>query len=285
MDLMPQVVVGVDGSDPGRAALRLAAAEAARRRATLRVVCAYEPAWPSSLYSVSPDVERLVRERAEQVAREAAHDARRFAFDIEVVGEAVAGDPGEVLIDAADSAALLVIGHRGQGGFASLMLGAVSHMVAMHARVPVLVARGDTDPGDKPVVVGVDHRSEHAVCAAFEEAATRGRGLVAVHAYTVPVPAWPVVSLPIPCEPDVVRDAAFEELSAALAPWREKFPTVSVKAVTGRGSAARMLVGMSSGAAVMVVGSRGHTAAVGTLLGAVGMQLLHHSDCPVLIAH
>ncbi|WP_203897372.1 universal stress protein [Virgisporangium aliadipatigenens] len=285
MELTPQVVVGVDGSDPGRAALRLAAAEAARRRSALRVVCAFEPDWPSSLYGASPDVQRLVRERAEQVAREAAHDARRFAPDVEVVGEAVAGDPGEVLIDAADSAGLLVIGHRGHGGFASLMLGAVSHMVAMHARVPVLVARGDTEPGDKPVVVGVDHTSEHAVRAAFEEAATRGCALVAAHAYTVPVAAWPVVSLPIPCEPDVVRNAAFEELNAALAPWRDKFPAVPVKPVAARGSAARMLVGMSSGAAVVVVGSRGHTAAVGTLLGAVGMQLLHHSDCPVLIAH
>jgi nucleotide-binding universal stress UspA family protein len=285
MDLNPYVVVGVDGSDPGRAALRLAAAEAARRGAALRVVCAYEPDWPSSLYGASPEVERLVRQRAERTAREAAAQARAFAPEVNVSGIAIPGAPGEALLDAAHTAALLVIGNRGHGGFASLMLGAVSHMVATHARVPVLVARGDTDAADRPVVVGVDHLSEHAVGAAFEEASTRGCGLVAVHAYTVPVPAWPVVSLPIPYEPDVVRAVAFEELNAALGPWRDKFPAVPVKAVAGQGSAARMLVGMSSEAAVVVVGSRGHGAAVGTLLGAVGMQLLHHADCPVLIAH
>jgi len=82
-----------------------------------------------------------------------------------------------------------------------------------------------------------------------------------------------------------VREATTHELEAALAPWREKYPRLPVKGLVGRGSAAKVLVDVSGSAALVVVGSRGHGGLVGTLLGSVGLQLLHHAECPVMIVH
>ena len=84
---------------------------------------------------------------------------------------------------------------------------------------------------------------------------------------------------------NAVRDAAANDLNVALAPWREKYPAVQVQARTAPGSAAKKLVELSGEAGLLIVGSRGHGAIVGSLLGSVGLQLLHHADCPVMIVH
>jgi len=84
---------------------------------------------------------------------------------------------------------------------------------------------------------------------------------------------------------DAVRAAAAEDLNAALAPWRDKHPTMPVTAVIGPWSPAKNLVDASSEAGLLIVGSRGHGALVGSLLGSVGLQLLHHADCLVMIVH
>jgi nucleotide-binding universal stress UspA family protein len=54
--------------------------------------------------------------------------------------------------------------------------------------------------------------------------------------------------------------------------------------MVARGNPARILVGASHTAQLIVVGNRGHGSLVGTMLGSVSLQLLHHADCPVLIA-
>ena len=80
---------------------------------------------------------------------------------------------------------------------------------------------------------------------------------------------------------DLSQARSLDEL---LSPWRDKYPKVPVEALVTRDSPARVLVGVSRTARLVVVGSHGHGAVAGTLLGSVGSQLLHHADCPVLIA-
>ena len=75
-----------------------------------------------------------------------------------------------------------------------------------------------------------------------------------------------------------------ERLLDQLAGWREKYPEVRVEALVSHAGAAAVLVGVSRTAQLVVVGSRGHGAVAGTLLGSTGLQLIHHADCPVLIA-
>ncbi|GIJ48153.1 hypothetical protein Val02_50390 [Virgisporangium aliadipatigenens] len=278
-----EIVVGVDGSTQSRAALRFAAAEAARHDAALRIVAAYETDVRAARFGGAERLEQVVRELSEEIVAEAVAEVRTAT----ATGAAIAGTPGHVLLDASRGARLLVVGNRGHGGFGSLLLGSVSQHVALNAQVPVVVVRGNAEPAGRPVIAGVDtlERADAVLGVAFAEAAARGTGVVAVHAYRVPVPAWTITYAPIPGEAEAIRQAAAEDLDTALASWREKYPSVPVEALVGRGSAARMLVDISHSGALVVVGSRGHNATVGALLGSVATQLLHHSDSPVLIAH
>jgi nucleotide-binding universal stress UspA family protein len=142
---METIVVGVDGSECARAALEFAAREAALRKARLRIVCAWEipPAVYAGGFAPALDQPTLdgFRDGAETVAREAVAAANELQTAIECEGKAVQGQPAEVLLQEARDADLIVVGNRGHGGFASLLLGSVSHQVVQHAPCPVTVVR------------------------------------------------------------------------------------------------------------------------------------------------
>ncbi len=138
---METVVVGVDGSDGSKAALAFAAHEAALRGATLRVVTAWELPYSTFAGGLMPPVNLadVVREDAERVARAAAEEAEALEPGIYVEHLAVQGQPAEVLVDESRNAAAVVVGTRGHGGFASLLLGSVGQQVVHHAACPVVV--------------------------------------------------------------------------------------------------------------------------------------------------
>ncbi|MGA5298808.1 universal stress protein [Nucisporomicrobium flavum] len=269
------IVAGTDGTAPGEAAVRWAAREAARRDVPLRIVSAYEP---------QPGAQDE-RHLTEAVLDAAVVQARAAAaFHIRIEAHAVPGDPVTALLGQAD-AALLVVGNRGRGGFASLLLGSVSQRVATHAQVPVAVVRGRTEIASGPVVAGVDDSpaASGVLGAAFEAASHRDAPLAIVRSYTSPVPLWvgdiPAVDNAVPR----VHAEELERLEQEVAPWREKYPEVDVEAVVSPDGAAAVLVAVSHSARLVVVGSRGHGTVVNTLLGSTGLQLLHHAGCPVLV--
>jgi len=140
---METIVVGVDGSECARDALVRAAKEAALRGARLQVVCAWEI--PPAVYAggLAPAIDQATldgfRENAEAVVREAVAEVERVQPSVPCEGEALEGQPAEVLLDQARDASLIVVGTRGRGGFASLLLGSVSQQVVHHAPCPVLV--------------------------------------------------------------------------------------------------------------------------------------------------
>lgn len=145
---MAGIVVGVDGSEGGTAALEFAAAEAALRAAPLRVVSAWEV--PASTYSggafgagfeVPLDVETLdaFRARAQQIADDAVAAVKKLQPAVEVEAVAAQGQPADALIAQSADAELIVVGRRGLGGFKSLLLGSVSQQVVHYATCPVVV--------------------------------------------------------------------------------------------------------------------------------------------------
>ncbi|MEV8516482.1 universal stress protein [Dactylosporangium sp. NPDC051484] len=275
-----RIVVGYDGSDEARWAVDWAAAEAERTGSQLQIVNAYQIAWPGAYYIAVAEQITAAREAAEQLVAEIVTRVRERGTGIDVFGVSVEAPPASTLLDLGDAGArMIVVGNRGAGGLTNLVMGSVSQQVATHSHVPVVVVRGRSGALDGPVVVGVDGSasSDAALALAFEAARVRGAEVVAVRAHVMPAqPALPVEHI------DAQERAA---LDASLAGWQEKYPDVKVEALVADGRAAKVLVGVSHTAQLVVVGSRGHGGFAGLLLGSVGQQLMHHAECPVLIAH
>ncbi|RSM73789.1 universal stress protein [Actinoplanes sp. ATCC 53533] len=283
----PAIVVGIDGSEQSRTAVRWAASEARLHDIPLKILTAYTWNGPPEAFGGVGELPDVITQQFDQLAAGAVAEARAWEPGIEVSGAAVTGDPASVLLDAGRTAALLVVGNRGRGGFASLLLGSVSQQVATHATGPVVVVRGQRETPSGPVMVGVDGSAsaQRALALGFDEAQRRGRGLLAVRSYPVPMPPYGMDMPPLPYDQDAASRDAARDLDATLTPWRDKYPAVRVQTLIEPGSPARNLVDASREATLLIVGSRGHGALVGSLLGSVGQQLLHHADCPVMIVH
>ncbi|HXV91707.1 MAG TPA: universal stress protein [Pseudonocardia sp.] len=287
------VVVGVDGSDQALEAVRWGAREAARRRATLRLVQAF--AWPGGHHVGEPylgvDERELLRRTAREQVADAAAAAAEVAPGLEIEREVRDGHPSPLLVAESRRAQLVVLGDRGLGGFTGLLVGSVAVELAAHAACPVVVVRGaglDTPPVDKglvgegPIVVGVDGSptSEAAVAFAFEAAASRGVPLVAVHTWQ-DLYLDPAAAVVIDWQAVETEEKAL--LSERLAGWCTKYPDVEVRRLVQCDRPARVLVEQSRQAQLVVVGSRGRGGFRGLLLGSVSQALLHHSACPVAV--
>jgi nucleotide-binding universal stress UspA family protein len=141
---MPGIVVGVDGSETSRRALAWASQEATLRQAHLTVLTVHEN--PEGHWTGNPLYYREsgpAQERAEAAAEDAL---TRGGYRGHASVRAVAGLAAEQLIEASRDADLLVVGSRGEGGFARLLMGSVSTQVVHHALCPVVVIPADWQP-------------------------------------------------------------------------------------------------------------------------------------------
>ncbi|MGI5240131.1 universal stress protein [Dactylosporangium sp. CA-139066] len=285
------VVVGVDGSHDGVHALQWAAADAARRHHPLHLVHACE-----SLQHLYPPVglalpvayQEDARQIAERTVALAVVHARDVAADLRITTEIVVDRPVPALLNASRHASLVVVGNRGFGGFAALLVGSTGVQLAAHAECPVVIVRRHgraAGPEAGRVVVGVDgsHDAEHALQFAFEQAAFRGAGLTAVHGYWLPAAAEAGGITAVVYDGDEVREEQRRVASESLAGWREKYPEVDVRLNIVHGSAAGVLTDAAAGAELLVVGARGHGGFPGLHLGSVSQAVLHHASCPVAV--
>ncbi len=285
------IVVGVDGSLAADRALHWAAQEAQRRRRPLHVVHAqvvaatYAGAGVFSALS-APDVAQLLAGSRSLLA-DAAATARAIAADVEVTSELAERSPAHALVEASARAQLMVMGARGHGGVASLLLGSVSTQVAMHARCPVVVVKDVEDP-DRPrdgVVVGIDGspHDEQAIGFAFDQASSLGTSLDVVHAWSFghgPLTGAVAEALAAEYRVEPQRELLVSE---ALAGWREKYPDVHVHTSVVHGLAVPVLLKQCDGAELLVVSSRGRGGFTGLLLGSVSHVLLQRAGCPVAV--
>lgn len=135
------IVVGVDGSEPSKEALRWAARQARFTGARVRAVMAWE--YPTSFGWAPPypsefDPESDTRKALEATVEEALGTDDSAAVKMVVVE----GHPAKVLLEAAKGADLLVVGCRGHGAFSGMLLGSVSQHCMTHASCPVMVIHG-----------------------------------------------------------------------------------------------------------------------------------------------
>ncbi|WP_141576803.1 universal stress protein [Actinomadura sp. WMMA1423] len=143
-DARGDVVVGVDGSPAGAGAIGFAFEEAALRGARLRAVAAWSHPVPSGRGDMQPLVydHALVAAEEERVLSESLAGWWAKYPDVDLVSEAVHGGAARVLAGASVNAGLLVVGSRGHGGFAGLLLGSVGHAMLLRAHCPVAIVRG-----------------------------------------------------------------------------------------------------------------------------------------------
>lgn len=278
------VVVGVDGSEPSRAAAEWAAQEAYRSGRPLRMIHAgaaepFAPTGPDDGGEPLPQPVLAVRD----------HIARVLP-GLETTCRHLPGNPAYVLAAAGGRDGLLVVGSRGSGGFTGLLIGSSALRTATRAHCPVVLVRAGADgqgaaSGD--VVVGLDSAlpCDEVLSFAFGQAAARGATLRALESRTLPAGPY-VTEAPVgQCEiRESLAAAELVRLQDALAPWREKFPEVRVEAEVTAWPAGRALVEASRGASLTVVGRRtsGLHAAV-PWLGAVAHAVVHHAHSPVAV--
>lgn len=279
------VVVGIDSASESERAVAWALDEARSLGTEVLMVHGYADEYSYSaaeLYS-----RRLVpqREHTEAESIKLVEAARLRAVELAPdvpVRTYVVNDRGHrALLDAGETASCVVLGSRGLKGVGSFFLGSVGAAVAARAACPVVVVREPATPTvERPgVVVGVDpsERAATVLGYAFGYADRHDLGLNAAL-------CW---------RPDALADLGWTEmvppsevtawLSEALAGWREQYPRVSVDQSVISDSAAAGLVEAAAGQRLLVVGSRGRHAMIGTLLGSVSQAVLHHATCPVAV--
>ena len=276
MVTMP-VVAAVDGSEESLRAVEWAALEAQRHGAPLRIVCA--PALPPRMHARNA-VPQTVADQLSGVSERALHEAvtraREFSSRPLIDADLLDGPPALAVTAAGSGALMLVVGARGAGGFAQLLLGSVSRYAAMHAACPVIVVREETNAVHREVVGGVrdPHDATASLDFAFGEAALRGAALVVVH-------SWNSLSAAIWRQADAERVAAEADasLAEALEPWREKYPGVPVRQDVLHGHPARVLSAYAGRADLVVIGrnGRGHT------IGGIQHAVLSHAHGPIAI--
>ncbi|MFF7985314.1 universal stress protein [Streptomyces sp. NPDC007901] len=287
------VIAAVDGSDDSLRALDWAVDAARRRGATLRVVHVRQyAAWgqPDVLVAGEPDGagDPVLDEVRDRLRTGAGEPAAEYV--------ALEGAPTALLPQLGADAQLLVLGSRGRGGFASLLLGSNGLAAARDAGCPVVVVPRPgrvvheelpAEPGPRVVVgLDVDSPDDATLAFAFAEAAGRDALLQVIAAYPWPVQSWAAAGGMVP--PAVDQDEVEHETRTLaegfLAPYLKNHPDVRTQILAPPGDAAGLLVSASKDAGLVVVGRhRRRPLAPARMMGSVTQAVLLHAAAPVAV--
>lgn len=260
------ILVAVDHAGSANDALDWASAEAAMQGCPLLVVHAVtpRPALDPAFAGAMNAYRAAANSAAERLLSDAAARAHAVAADLVVNTRVLDGTVAWALRRETHAARLLVVGSAGRrDGLRSLLTGSVPGELTEHASCPVVVLRRlDPVRAAARVVVGVNRsRScDAALGFAFQAARQRNIPLHVVHV-----------------------QAKHPPTEHSLASWRARFPEIPVVTKLLIGDPAPALLAEASGAALLVLGSRGRGHRLGRLLGSVGQGVLQDAGCPVAI--
>ena len=278
------VIVGVDGSEESLLAVEWAALEARRHSSPLRIVSAPDVVPRMHAYHASPgEIAAALRGISARALDAAITRSEEVAPGLAVDTGLLTGPPAVAVAESGSGASMLVVGARGAGGFAAMMLGSVSRYVAAWAPCPVAVVREETTAVHREIAVGVRDPQDvtGTLAFAFEEAALRGADLVAVHTWYW-LPSGQAGALR-PADPERFAAEAARHLTAELEGWHDKYPDVRVRQDIIRGHPGRVLASYSARTDLVVLGRHGHPAAPGPGIGSVQHAVLDHAHGPVTV--
>lgn len=263
---MSRVVVGFDGSLAAQAALVWAKAEARLRAARLDAVVVVDER-RGSPWAVG----------AELTARDVVQDAQVLGgTDITIT--LMDGKPTDELVRACTPDDLLVVGARGHSGVRAALLGSVTVSCLHHAPCPVAVIRTRQEPTGRGrrVIVGLDGSpaARAALQVGAEEARLRGAALQAIHAVR-----WD----PIGTELVVPSTQQLRSWGRQLVEQQLAAAGVTARPVVIHGHPEQVLVRHSAQADLLVVGSHGHSALGGLLLGSISTHCAQRARCPLVV--
>jgi nucleotide-binding universal stress UspA family protein len=288
------IVVGVDAAWRRSGALDWALHEAVLCRTPLRAIHVVDQRVRTYVAPVKVDGQlivpaaipepdsRLVDELEQYVA--AADPALDLGTDVLV------GAPDQRLTELSGRAGLTVVGRRGVGGFARLLIGSTSEFVANHGQGPVVVVPDGWQRSqylNAPIVAGVDgdEQTDAALEFAFEMAARHRVPLWMVHAWDVPAPyTWNTAA--VSGMHEQWKQWARLRLDTVVEQWQPKHPEVEVERKLRQSHPVLALLDTaeSTGAQLIVVGGH-HRRRSGLMLGSVARGVLHHATVPVAVVH
>jgi nucleotide-binding universal stress UspA family protein len=282
------IVVGVDGSPSSEHAVSWAAEEAGLRHRGLtlvhaqRRIAADELAWLATVGIPSRQVSEQVRNDAEAVVERARALAADRAPGLQIDTLIADQDARSLLLDAGSGAELTVVGTRGHGRVAGLLLGSVSSALVRHNQRPVAVVRPGTERG-RGVLVGADGSEESVelVEQAYREASLHHAPLTIVHCLWDGMLAqvrWTTVS-----ETDPVADEARLRISESMAGMDEKFPDVSTEVLVTRGAIDACLVDLSARYDLLVIGRPVRPLLLRLTMSSLTTPVVEHAHSPVLV--
>ncbi|MFA3872959.1 universal stress protein [Streptomyces sp. MMCC 100] len=277
------VLAGIDDTSESWLAVDWAAAETERRGAGLRLVHALGTAVEIGYDETGPGLTEQVFEAATRLLGDAQTRVATAYPELRTDTALVHDHPAGAILDSAKDADadMIVLGTRGRGGFAGLLLGSVSLKVAAHAEQATVIVRGQLEPAADAVVVGIrDDRDEPAVRFALAEAAARRATVRLIH-------AWAPVSRAGLMVPQLDRVDDYQRhhtdlLDRAARPAGD-YPQVRVETELVMDSPAAALVEASKQAGLVVLPRHPIEGRFGLPLGSVAHAVLHHASCPVAI--
>lgn len=268
------VVAATDGSEESLRAVEWAAREATLHGAPLRIVAVAEllprmhKATGTAGLATVADILVANRDHALSAAvKRAAAAFPRLVID----ADPLSGPVAQAVTDAGSGALMLVVGSRGSGAFAAMILGSVSRYAATHASCPVAVIRDETMGVHRRVSVGIRDADScyDALAFAFEEASLRQAALAVVHAWHGPAAHGG-------------QEAAARELSELLASWQARYPGVQVSQEVVHGHPGHVLAGLSARADLTVLGGHAPHGAGPHGPATVTHAVLNHAHGPVV---
>lgn len=282
------IVVGVDASESSMRALAWAVEQAETERRALTLVHAVNAVMPAytPASAVFPEEARVaLREDGHQILAAARAEVQRTAPTLEVHEVFRLEDPRNVLLEMSRDAAMVVVGSRGRGRVASLLLGSVGVALIRHAHCPVVVHR-PSNPGTvrNGILVGADG-SEQSLAVlefAYREASLRDLPLTVVHCF------WDINATTSAAytvaEPSLDRQSERRLLAESMSGMAEKFPEVAVRTAMAMGLPQEVLVRLGERMNLLVVGAH-QSGRISRMLfgGSVSVAVVEHVSCPVAV--